>query len=165
MSASRRSIAHPFAAALAVMAIGALLVPTAVRAQPAKAVAGTLTCKGEGSVGMILGSKQELGCSYKPVGGGPSQRYRATITKIGLDIGATGPTTLVWTVLGSTTAFEEGALVGQYGGLSAEASVGIGGGANALVGGSSQSVVLQPLSVQGQTGVNLAVGVAELTIR
>ena len=72
---------------------------------------------------------------------------------------------MIWSVLGSTTGFARGALAGQYGGVSADVSAGIGGGANALVGGFNKSVVLQPFSVQGQTGINLAVGVSELTLR
>lgn len=134
-------------------------------AAPANIVAGTLTCQGKGTVGYIVGSKERLSCVYDPAGSGRNQRYTASITKYGLDIGAKGESTLVWTVLGSTSDLPAGALEGNYGGVSADASVGIGGGANALVGGSSDSVVLQPVSVQGQTGLNLAVGVSELSLR
>lgn len=135
------------------------------QAQSAKAVVGQLTCVGEGSVGMIISSKETLKCRFVPADGGPSQRYSATITKYGLDLGVTGSKTLIWTVLGSTSALPDGALYGTYAGVSADASIGVGAGANALVGGSDQSVVLQPLSVQGQTGINIAVGVSELTLR
>lgn len=134
-------------------------------AQTAKLEAGTLTCKGKGSVGLIVGSKQTLSCSYNPAGKGPNASYTATITKVGLDVGVTGPQTLVWTVLASTNALPAGALAGTYAGVAADASVGIGGGAKALVGGNKNSVTLQPLSVQGQTGVNVAVGVAGLQLR
>jgi hypothetical protein len=130
----------------------------------AKAVVGTLTCHGKGSVGLIVGSKEHLKCTYKPAAGGHADHYHATITKVGLDVGVKGASTLIWSVLGSTSGYPHGALAGQYGGVSADASVGVGGGANALVGGSNKSVVLQPLSVQGQTGLNLAVGVSELTL-
>ena len=130
-----------------------------------KLVAGTLTCKSAGSVGAILGSKQSLACKFNPEGSGRGARYSATISRVGIDIGTTGASTMVWTVLASTNKLPRGALNGTYGGLSADASVGIGGGANALVGGSSNSVVLQPVSVKGQTGLNLALGVAELSLR
>lgn len=143
----------------------AVCAPLPAFAQSAKLEAGTLTCKGKGSIGLIIGSKQTLRCSYNPAGKGPNQSYTATITKVGLDVGVTGPTTLIWTVLSSTTSVPAGALAGNYAGVAADASVGIGGGANALVGGNKNSVTLQPLSVQGQTGVNLAVGVAGLTLR
>jgi hypothetical protein len=72
---------------------------------------------------------------------------------------------MVWTVLGSTTDIEGRGLAGNYAGATADVAIGIGGGAKVLVGGSNKSVVLQPVSVQGQTGLNLAVGVAELSIR
>lgn len=134
-------------------------------AQEAKVVAGTLTCKGAGNVGLILGSQQTLSCKFDPVGKAPTHLYRATITKLGLDVGVKGPSTMVWTVLAATSDLRPGTLAGGYGGVSADASVGVGGGANALVGGSKNSVVLQPLSVQGQTGVNLAVGIAGLELK
>lgn len=151
---------------VAMAAIGIVCLHTVALAQSAKLTAGTLTCQGQGSVGLILGSKEQLSCSYAPAAGqGPLQAYTATITKVGLDVGVKGQSVMVWTVLGSTTHLPAGALAGNYGGVSADASVGVGGGANALVGGSKDSVVLQPLSVQGQTGLNLAVGVSGLTLR
>lgn len=151
----------PAAAAAALLAVYA--IPAG--AQSAKLVAGTLTCKGKGNVGLILGSNQTLSCTFSPASSRPKESYSATITKLGLDVGVTGPSTLVWTVLASTSDLPSGALAGNYGGVSADASVGIGGGAKALVGGNNKSVTLQPLSVQGQTGLNLAVGVSGLSLR
>lgn len=143
-----------------------VMFPACLMAEKNKVVAGTLTCKGKGTVGLILGSKQTLACSYNPAGKkNPKLAYTATITKLGLDIGIKGPSVMVWTVLGSTTELPGEALAGKYAGLSADASIGIGAGANALIGGSKDSVVLQPLSVQGQTGVNIAIGVAGLTLK
>jgi hypothetical protein len=139
-------------------------VATAASGESAKLIAGTLTCKGQGTIGLILGSKENLSCSYKTTSGA-TQSYSATITTIGLDIGIKGGSVMVWTVLGSTTDLPAGALKGKYAGVSADASLGVGVGANALVGGSKDSVVLQPLSVQGQTGINLAIGVSGLTLR
>ncbi len=131
----------------------------------AKLVAGTLTCKGEGGVAWIVGSKETLDCNFNPAGSGPHARYTGTITKVGLDVGIKGQRTLIWTVLSTTTEFAQDALNGTYDGISADAAVGIGVGANALVGGSSKGIVLQPLSVQGETGLNLAIGVSSLTLR
>lgn len=148
------------------IAIGAVQsAPSAANAQGAKLVAGTLTCKGEASIGLILGSNQQLSCRFKSAGGGASAAYDATITKIGLDIGFKTESVVVWSVLGSTTTLAPGSLSGSYVGVSAETSVALGVGANALVGGSDESIVLQPLSIQGQTGLNLAVGVTGLTLR
>ena len=133
-------------------------------AQGAKIVAGTLTCKGGPNVGLIVGSKQSLDCKFNPAGKGRVRDFKANITKVGVDIGFKSESTIVWSVLGSSTTIPSKVLIGTYAGVSAEASVALGVGANALVGGSDKSVVLQPLSVQGQTGLNLAVGVTELTL-
>lgn len=153
-------------AAMVATAIAALaLMTSSAHAQGAKLVAGTLTCKGKGGIGLILGSKKTYSCSFNPANSKrPNESYAATVTKIGLDVGVTGPSTMIWTVLASTGDLPSGALAGNYGGVSADASVGIGGGANALVGGNKKSVTLQPLSVQGQTGVNIAVGVAGMKL-
>lgn len=135
-----------------------------VLAQDARLVAGTLTCRGNGSVGLILGSSQRMSCEFQRVRGGAAVTYTARITRIGLDLGVKGRNTMVWTVLSSTDNPATGALAGRYAGVAASAAVGVGVGANALIGGSSNSIVLQPLSVQVQTGVNVAVGVKGLTL-
>jgi len=139
-----------------------LLAGTPVLAQ-AKVKAGTLTCTGGAGVGLVLGSTKSYSCSYTSVSG-IKEKYAASITKIGLDIGVTEASTMVWTVLAPTEVPHRG-LAGNYAGATADASIGIGGGAKVLLGGSNNSIALQPLSVQGQTGLNLAVGVAELSIR
>ena len=143
----------------------AVIAATSPASAGPKLVAGTLTCYGQGSIGAIIGSKQTLSCSFNPEGPGRNARYAATITRVGVDIGVTGQSTMIWTVLASTDRLPRGALAGNYAGLSADASVGIGGGGNALISGSDRSVVLQPVSLKGQTGLNLAVGVAELSLR
>jgi hypothetical protein len=148
---------------LVALAAVALLAPAPALAQ-AKVKAGTLTCTGGAGAGLILGSKKTYECTYKSVSG-RTERYSASITKIGLDIGVTSESVIIWTVLGSTTDITGRGLAGNYAGATADVALGVGGGAKVLVGGSKQSVVLQPVSVQGQTGLNLAVGVAELSIR
>jgi hypothetical protein len=153
------------AASAAALAIAMAVLPAPSGAEPAKLVAGTLTCKGHGGVGLILGSQETLTCVFNSAAGSHRHRYVATITKIGVDIGIKGESTLVWTVLASTTDLPKGALAGTYGGVTAGATVGVGGGANALVGGSNNSIALQPVSVQGGTGLNLSAGVAGLTLR
>jgi len=129
-----------------------------------KIALGTLTCKGRGNVGLIFGSKEVMHCIFATTIGGRHYPYMATITKVGLDVGYKGSSTFIWTVLGPTISTPENALSGTYGGLTAGMSVGIGGNANALVGGFGQSIFLQPLSVEGQTGINLSAGVAGLTL-
>lgn len=151
--------------AAAVLAAVATVSASSIASAAPKLVAGTLTCYGQGSVGAIIGSKQTLRCSFNPAGPGRNARYAASISRVGVDIGVTGQSTMIWTVLASTDTLPRGALNGNYGGVAADASIGIGGGANALVGGSNRSIVLQPVSVKGQTGINLAIGVAELSLR
>jgi Protein of unknown function (DUF992) len=135
-----------------------------VQAQEAGIVAGTLTCDGRGSIGAIIGSRQRLSCVFNPVGGSPRQSYSARITRLGLDVGIKGPSRMIWTVLGPSSGLQRGALEGTFAGVGANASVGVGGGANVLVGGSHNAIVLQPLSVQAQTGLNVAAGVAGLRL-
>jgi Protein of unknown function (DUF992) len=130
----------------------------------ARLAAGTLTCRGNGTVGLILGSSQKLRCEFQRVNNGPRSNYSGRITKVGLSLGVTGRNVLVWTVLASTDQLPGSALSGKYAGVGANASLGVGVGANALIGGSSNSVVLQPLSVQAQTGVNIAAGVSGLRL-
>ena len=151
---------------IAACAAALLLAGTATGAlAQSKIKVGTLTCTGGEGVGLILGSKKTYSCNFAPASGKPGQSYQATVTKIGLDIGVTTKTVMVWTVLASTQEMAPRALAGTYAGAAADASLGIGVGAKVLVGGSQNSIVLQPVSVQGQTGVNLAVGVAEFALR
>lgn len=126
---------------------------------------GTLSCKVEGGVGLIIGSSKGMVCSFKPAGGGPIQSYSGSIDKLGVDIGFTNETRIIWTVLAPSADVPSGALAGTYGGATAEATAGVGVGANALVGGLKDSFTLQPLSVQGQTGLNVAGGLARMTLR
>ncbi len=151
-------------AGCAALAAAAAAQITPAMADTPKIAVGTLTCHGSGSVGYIFGSKQNLRCNFETPVSGRTYRYAATITKVGLDIGIKGDSTMVWTVLGPTTNMPSQALEGNYGGVTAGAAVGIGGNANALIGGSSQSIILQPVSLEGQTGLNLSAGVAGLTI-
>jgi hypothetical protein len=149
---------------LAVATLFGLAAAPGADAETAKMKAGTLTCKGKGKVGLILGSKETLDCTYEPSDGGPARKLQGTITNIGLDVGIKGKSVVVWGVLGSTTSLPSEALRGNFVGAAADASLGLGVGAKVLVGGNKKSVVLQPLSVQGQTGVNLAVGVSGLKL-
>jgi len=139
-------------AALAVVATAAS--PVATMAQAERVKAGTLTCDISGGIGLIITSHKEVSCIFTPSQPGPHEVYVGAINKFGLDLGATAGGEMVWA-----------ALAGNYGGASAEATVGAGLGANVLVGGSDRTIALQPLSVQGQAGLNVAAGVAELILR
>ena len=125
---------------------------------------GVLTCKVSGGPGFVFGSSKELDCKFEGVNGA-KEGYHGSIDKFGIDLGFTGSSYLVWTVFAPSQDVPSGALAGSYGGVSAEATVGLGVGANALVGGLKHSVALQPVSAQVQEGLNIAVGVSELTLR
>lgn len=125
---------------------------------------GRLNCTVEGGVGLIIGSSKDATCTLTRENG-TTETYTGNIKKLGLDIGITGETRIVWLVFNAgDAAYAPGALSGTYVGASGEASLGVGVGANWLVGGSRDSFMLQPFSVQGQTGVNLAVGLTGLTL-
>jgi hypothetical protein len=126
--------------------------------------AGVLDCDVSGGWGWIIGSSKSVNCVFTPDRPGPSEAYVGTITKFGVDIGPTGRGAMVWAVY-SPTAGGPAALAGDYAGATGEATIAVGLGANVLVGGSNRTVALQPLSVTGQVGFNLAVGVAELHLR
>jgi hypothetical protein len=139
---------------------------TAARAQqPVQRVqVGILECRGGASVGFIVGSVTNLGCVLR-VEGVPEDRYVATIRKVGLDLGVTQESTLAWGVYAPVARLGPGDLSGNYAGAQGSASVGVGIGGNALVGGSANSIALQPLSVQGQVGLNVAAGLESLELR
>lgn len=150
-------------AALAVVAMVA--IPVSSNAQPRdRTKAGTLACDISGGIGLIVASKKDVTCMFTPAAAGPREVYVGSISKFGLDIGATSGGEMVWSVFAPSNK-KFGALAGEYGGASAEATIGAGLGANVLVGGSERTVSLQPVSVQGQAGLNLAVGVAGLSLR
>ena len=144
---------------------GAALASAAPALGQATIKAGTLTCRGGAGVGLVLGSQKTYGCRYVSASGKLSEKYEASVTRIGLDLGVTNEAVIVWTVLSSSDKLADRALEGNYVGASADVAVGVGGGANVLVVGSNDSIELQPLSVEGQTGLNLAVGVAEMKLR
>lgn len=148
--------------AIAGLAMAAAVILPAQSAERTKV--GNLTCDISAGIGVIIASKKNVTCTYTPVASGPTEVYTGSISKFGLDVGGTTAGRMVWAVYAPTTA-THGALAGDYVGASGEATVGVGLGANVLVGGSDRTVALQPVSVQGQTGLNVAVGVAGLTLR
>jgi hypothetical protein len=126
--------------------------------------AGILQCQGGQNVGFVVGSVTSLECVFQSEGRRP-EPYLATVRRIGLDLGVTEQTKFTWAVNAPNSRLGRGELAGNYGGVGANASVGIGGGGNFLVGGPANSYALQPISVQGQTGLNVAAGVAGLELQ
>lgn len=125
---------------------------------------GVLNCDVSGGIGFVVGSQRQVNCLFTPAYQAPPEQYVGTITKVGLDVGFTSGGQLTWSVLQSTTR-RRGVLAGSYAGAAAEATVGAGLGANVLVGGNDRSVALQPLSIQGQVGLNVAAGIAEISLQ
>jgi hypothetical protein len=124
---------------------------------------GDLTCNISGGVGLVVGSQRTLDCTFMPSVPGPVEHYTGTLTKLGVDVGVTANGALIWVVYAPTVR-PTGALSGTYGGAAVEASVGTGVGANVLVGGSNNTIELQPVALQEQTGLNLAAGVAGIDL-
>lgn len=153
---------------LILAATSALLAASAsANAQNQGIELGVLDCTVAGGAGFIIGSTKDVTCSYTPADANFAvETYSGRIDKFGLDIGETGETKITWAVLApSSDIYAPGALAGDYVGASAEASVAVGAGANLLVGGSDKSFTLQPLSLQTQTGLNLAVGITQFKLR
>ena len=142
-----------------------LALSAAIAQQPMQRVrVGILECRGGASVGFIVGSVTNLGCVLR-ADGLPEDRYVATVRKVGVDLGITQESALAWGVYAPVARLGPGDLSGDYVGAQGSATLGVGVGGNVLVGGSANSIALQPLSVQGQTGLNVAAGLASLELR
>jgi hypothetical protein len=133
-------------------------------AQAQRVRTGVLNCDVSAGIGLIIGSQRSVNCLFTPDAPGAQEGYFGTITKLGLDIGATAGGVMVWAVYADTSR-GYGFLAGDYAGASGEVTIAAGLGANVLVGGSNRTVALQPVSIGGQIGLNLALGVANLSLR
>ncbi len=150
-------------AALAVLAAALTTGAGQAEAQPSRLQVGTLTCAMSASIGFIVGSQKNVNCVFRGRPGEPEEAYTGTMTTIGLDIGITTGGVIVWTVFADTNRYA-GMLAGRYSGATAEISIAAGLGANVLVGGSNRTVALQPLSLQGQLGLDIAAGIGSLEL-
>lgn len=137
-------------------------MPALAQTQPVRV--GGLTCDTGPRVGLLIGSRQRMNCVFRSNTTGQEYHYRGRITRLGVDVGIARGGRLFWGVFAPTTHIGPGALRGTYVGAGGNASLGLGLGANVLVGGSHRTISLQPLSVEGQVGINLALGVAGLTL-
>jgi hypothetical protein len=118
---------------------------------------GYLTCHEASGWGFVIG------CSYTS-NGGRTEYYTGSVSKFGADIGYLKSAVILWAVAAPTNDLKTGALAGHYGGATASVSLGVGAGANVLLGGFKDSIALQPVSVEGQNGLNVAAGVAAMTL-
>jgi Protein of unknown function (DUF992) len=124
---------------------------------------GYLTCHVAAGWGFVFGSSRELRCSYSS-NGGRVEYYGGSISKFGADIGYLKSAVLIWAVAAPTNDLKAGALAGHYAGATASLALGVGAGANVLIGGFNKSIALQPVSVEGQNGLNVAAGVAAMAL-
>jgi hypothetical protein len=124
---------------------------------------GSLRCDVAAGTAFVFGSTRQVTCVFSPVRGA-TERYTGEIRRFGVDIGFVGSAVMLWGVLASTGDTRPGALAGTYAGVSAAATAGVGVGANVLVGGSDRGIALQPVSIEGNTGLNIALGVGELVL-
>ncbi|HUO93605.1 MAG TPA: DUF992 domain-containing protein [Rhizomicrobium sp.] len=146
--------------ALALAAAAAVAFGAPAKAEGVKV--GVLTCHESSGWGFIFGSSKSIHCIYHH---GPyAERYRGDVSKFGVDIGYTSSAVIVWDVFAPNTGPERGALAGHYVGVQGSAAVGAGAGVNALVGGFNRSFTLQPVSIQGETGLNVAAGIGDMTL-
>ncbi len=159
MSAFRRAI---FAAAAATAVFAAAPAPQAAESG---VKAGYLRCDVEGNVSFIFGSSRDVECTYQPDGTKRVDRYTGEIKQYGVDIGYQERGVMLWAVVAPTSDVGAGALAGEYAGASADVAAGVGVGVNALIGGGSKSIALQPLSVEGIEGINIAAGVGVLSLK
>jgi len=150
--------------AIAAAATLALLSPAVGQTPPPGTQVGMLTCQMAPSIGFIVGSRQSMRCRFLPNGGYQQQIYVGEFDTVGLDVGITAGGVLAWGVFAPTGGPPVGGLAGVYVGASGDISLGVGVGANVLFGGSNRTIALQPLSVEGEVGIALALGVSSLKL-
>lgn len=142
----------------------ALTAASTADAAPHGVKVGVLTCDVSSGWGFVFGSSKDLHCTFRPNNRRP-ERYAGTISKFGVDVGYTDGGVIVWGVFAPSSDVRAGALQGDYAGATASATVGVGAGANILVGGLDKSIDLQPLSIEGNTGLNVAAGIGAISLR
>jgi hypothetical protein len=151
-------------AASAIIMLAASMDGAGAQQPMSRVKVGVLECRGGASIGFVVGSVTHLGCVLRAEGV-PEDRYIATIRKVGLDLGITQETALAWGVYAPVAQLGPGDLAGDYAGAQGSATLGVGFGGNVLIGGSNNSIALQPLSVQGQVGLSIAAGLQSLELR
>ena len=151
------------ACSVAATVVAAAVAASVANGESGRIQMGTLTCSLSASIGLVVGSQRNVSCMFRGTSGEPDEPYTGTMTRVGLDIGLTAGSVIIWAVFANTNRYKR-MLTGTYTGASAEMSLAAGLGANVLVGGSSRTVALQPLSVQGQIGLDIAAGVGSLDL-
>jgi hypothetical protein len=151
---------------LATLALAAMLsLPAAAQAPQSWTQVGSLSCKVDPNIGFIIVGHQPMECLFTPNTQTPPQAYDGAINTVGLNVGISAGGVLGWAVFAPTTGVPAGALAGDYVGVSGDIGIGVGAGANVLLGGSGRTIALQPLSLQGSVALNVVLGVSSLKLR
>ncbi len=153
-----------------IMAAGLVISNPSAAQAGATITAGTLRCDVDGGIGFVFGSSRDLECSFIPAGSKTMEKYSGTIDNYGVDIGYTAHSVILWGVVSANKELSSGELAGTYNGISADATLGLGAGVKVLALGGDEKgktpkVALQPLSVQGNKGLNVAAGISRLTLQ
>ena len=125
---------------------------------------GELTCNVSSGWGFVFGSSKDLHCTFRPTGSLHVEHYTGSISKFGVDIGYTEGGVLIWGVVAPSSDLKAGALQGNYAGATASSTAVVGGGANVLLGGLDKSIALQPISLEGNKGLNVAAGIGAIAL-
>ena len=149
---------------MAAAVLGAFAVASPVQAAPHGVKVGVLNCHVASGWGFVFGSSRDLRCVFRP-NHRTGEHYMGSISKFGVDIGYTEGGELIWGVFAPSSDIRAGALEGDYAGATASATVGVGVGANVLIGGLDKSIALQPLSVEGNEGLNVAAGIGSISLK
>jgi uncharacterized protein DUF992 len=144
------------------LAAGSFILGTPAHAQGVRV--GVLTCNVSSGFGFVFGSSRAVNCTFSPGPGARPEHYTGAINKFGVDIGYLQGGVIVWGVFAPTANLGPCSLAGTYAGATGSATIGVGLGANVLVGGSANSIALQPVSIEGTTGLNVAAGIAEMSL-
>jgi hypothetical protein len=150
---------------LGAVAVAAVISPANAQAPAAWPQVGTLNCRLNPSIGFVIAGHQSMECRFPPNTPEPPQRYDGAINTVGLDVGFTTGGAFSWAVFAPTVGASAGSLAGEYVGISGDIGIGVGGGANVLIGGSGRSFALQPVSLEGSVGLDVALGVSALKLR
>jgi hypothetical protein len=152
-----------FSATPRAFAQGAGEVTSPPSSEPKTIKTGYLSCHVSSGWGIIFGSSRDLDCTYTP-NSGEAEHYKGNITKFGADIGYLQSGVIIWAVLAPARITVASSLAGHYAGATASATLGVGAGVNVLIGGMKSSITLQPISIEGNNGLNVAAGVATMDL-
>lgn len=144
--------------------VGLLTAPAVAQTGAGWTQVGMLSCRLNPSIGFIIAGHQTMECRFTQ-NRLPPQAYEGALNTVGLDIGISAGGVLGWAVLAPTAGAPAGALAGEYVGASGDIGVGLGVGANVLVGGSGRTFALQPVSLEGSVALNVTLGVSALKLR